>query len=188
VCSKLGTKAEAYGFRRRIYYWRRNVIDALVPPEAPAAAEAREWLEQLFGKRVTKEWLDLTYFKVVSEETGYANASPIGYANAPGSGRYLVEAGVTAPMFGPDIVFGDLVNLEVERRVIEEARRSPIRPQSMPAPIGEALAALEVYSDSDIEALSRELFIPPEALRVEASLLRGESRAVILATLREKFK
>jgi hypothetical protein len=84
-------KAIAYAFRKRLYYWKRSVLDTMAKVETDEQRECIAFVTNGCGKRVNAEWLNLLGFRV--DETG--------------DGTYRVVAFLKPICYGPDIVFAD---------------------------------------------------------------------------------
>lgn len=87
VRSRAGTKADAFRFRQRLYWWRKATCSVLADPESSDARAAREWLRRAVGDAAAeKDWLDLTIFEVHQQEDG----------------KHFVLARLRPAMFGPE--------------------------------------------------------------------------------------
>lgn len=202
IDSRAADKAKAFSFRRRLYWWRRRVADALGIPDSPEAIAARQWLVAAFGPRATKTWLDLTYFRVecVDEDRD----------------RWVVRGGVNFPMSGPDIEFMDsdsmkeniaMVEAMLARKVSGTVAPASIAPRIenagvvVPHPSAIAVPRVEpmpLSAESDeipstlrerIVALAREAQIPVEPVLVRAAFLRSAdaSDEMVMAILGREF-
>lgn len=87
--SEWAPHSRSYKFRYRLYRFRASALRLLCDAETREAAQA--WLGQVLGPRATKDWLDLTIFRLEKGENNTAR----------------IAASIEPVLYGPDLVFED---------------------------------------------------------------------------------